>query len=280
MESKNDSFEEKENFLITSITNIKKTPRNSAKKSKININETTTPTMNSKISFPKLNYKTTFPNQRNNYSKLRTNYSNNTKNKKKKPKIEIGLKKLELFIHPINRSVLEIKGIRALKENLVKKRFNDLHRYKLQINPDNYYHTYGLNKFIIITNSNSNNKRNKSFNYQFNNVSSYNNILLKEDEDKININMNYNKNKLYKNIKINNYKNNISLLKNVPCKLKNRKCNDYIINSFNEEKQLVNTNCLWRGRNINELINNKTNLNFFRNFIKNSKNIGKIKAIE
>lgn len=280
MESKDNSFVEKENFLITSVSKIRKTPRNietNTDQKPIKINETARIT-NSKSCFPKLNYKTSFPNERNNYCKLKTNKTH-YKNIKKQ-KIDIGLKKMELFIHPINKTVLEINGIKAMKENLVKQKFNDLHKFKLQINPDNYYHNYGLNKYIIITNNNRN-KRNHSFNFHFNNVSSYNNLILKEEEDKINMNINKSKKKLYNNVKICNYKNNISLLKNFPCRLNIRNRNDHIINSFNEENGLLdNTNSLWRGKNINDIINNKTNLNFFQNFIKNSKDIGKLNSLE
>lgn len=273
MESKNNSFVEKENILITSVSKIKKTPKNmetNTEQKSIRINKTPRIT-NSKNFFPKLN-KTYFPNERNNYYKLKTNYTKY----KKKPKIDnIGLKKLESFINPINKTVLEINGIKEMKENLVKKKFNDFHKLKLQINPDNYYHSYGLNKYIIITNNNRN-KRNHSFNYQFNNVSSYNNIILKEEEDKINMNINKSKNKLYRNVNI--YKNNIASLKNLPCRINIRNRNDHIINSFSDENGLLdNTNSLWRGRNINDIVNNKTNLYFFQNFIKNSKNIGKLK---
>ena len=311
MESKDNSFIEKENFLITSVSKIKKTPINietNTEQKPIKINETARIT-NSKSCFPEINYKTSFPNERNNYFKLKTNKTH-YKNIKKQ-KIDIGLKKMELFIHPINKTVLEINGIKAMKENLIKQKFIDLHKFKLQINPDNYYHNYGLNKYIIITNNNRN-KRNHSFNFHFNNVSSYNNLILKEEEDKINmninkskkklynnvkicnyknnlilkeeedkINMNINKKKLYKNIKLCNYKNNISVLKNFPCRLNARNPNDHIINSFTEENGLLeNTNSLWRGKNINDIINNKTNLNFFQNFIKNSKHIGKLKSLE
>ena len=282
METKDNSFTENENILITSVSKIKKTPRNTetnTDRKPIRIYETTRIT-NSKSYFPKLNYKTSFPNERNNYCKLKTNYTNYKNNKKPKINKDISLKKMELFIHPINKSFLEINGIKTMKENLVKQKFHDLHKYKLQINPDNYYHTYGLNKFIIITNNNKN-KRNNSFNYQFNNVSSYNNIILKEEEDKINMKINKNNNKLYKNIKnINLCKNNISLLKNFPCRLNARNRNDYIIKSFSEENGLLdNTNSLWRGKNINDIINNKTNLNFFQNFIKNSKYLVKLKHL-
>lgn len=231
--------------------------------------------MNSELSFPKISYTFTSPSQRNNFNCLKTTYSDYRT--LKKPKIELNLKKMELFIRPIYKSVLEKNGIKALKESLTKKKFNELHKYKLEINPKNYYHNYGLNNYIVITNNKK--KKNYSSDYQYNNISSYNNIYIKKDEEK-KMNMKLNKKKLYKDIKINNYKNNICLYKNVPFRIKNTKSNEYIINSFNEEKGLTNINSLWRGKNINDIIHNKTNLNFFRNFIKNSKNIGKLKIAE
>ena len=289
MESRENNSLYKEKLMITSLCNIRKIPKdmnleNTPKKIientpvKVTENEiknrngTSTIMNNSSFSFPKITY--TSINQRNNYNRLQTNYSNYKKHKR--PKIEISLKKMDLFIHPINRSVLEINRLIEIKENLVKKRFNELHKYKLQINPNNYYRNYGLNKYIEITNNNS--KINNSLDYQFNNVSSYNNILLKEEENKLNTARD--KKKSYKNIAINKYKDCSNLLRGVPPRMKNKYDSDYILTSFNEENGLVNTNSLWRGKNINDIIDNKTNLNFFKHFNKNSKNIGKLKAIE
>jgi len=289
MESRENNSLNKEKLMITSLCNIRKIPKdmnleNTPKKIIVNTpvklteneiknrNRTSTIMNNSSLSFPKITY--TSINQRNNYNKLQTNYSNYKKHKR--PKIEISLKKMDLFIHPINRSVLEINKLIEIKENLIKKRFNELHKFKLQINPNNYYRNYGLNKYIEITNNNS--KRNNSLDYKFNNVSSYNNILLKEEENKLNTARD--KKKSYKNIAINKYKDCSYLLRGVPPRMKNKYDSDYILTSFNEENGLINSNSLWRGKNINDIIDNKTNLNFFKHFNRNSKNFGKLKAIE
>ena len=289
MESRENNSLNKEKLMITSLCNIRKIPKdmnleNTPKKIIVNTpvklteneiknrNRTSTIMNNSSLSFPKITY--TSINQRNNYNKLQTNYSNYKKHKR--PKIEISLKKMDLFIHPINRSVLEINKLIEIKENLIKKRFNELHKFKLQINPNNYYRNYGLNKYIEIINNNS--KRNNSLDYKFNNVSSYNNILLKEEENKLNTARD--KKKSYKNIAINKYKDSSYLLRGVPPRMKNKYDSDYILTSFNEENGLINSNSLWRGKNINDIIDNKTNLNFFKHFNRNSKNFGKLKAKE
>ena len=220
--------------------------------------------------FPKLNY--TITNQRNNYSILETNFS--YYKMKKNPKLLSNIKKIELFIHPINKSVLEINKFIEIKDNLIKKKFNELHNYKLQINPNNYYHNFGLNEYIEITNNNS--KRNKSLDYQYNNISSYNNIMLKKEENK---NNSYRgKTKLYKNIIIN--KKSPNKLKSVPVRINNKKGNNGIIPNLNEDNDTVNANAIWRGKKMNDIIKNKTNLNFFKNFKKNWKYIGKLKTIQ
>ena len=268
MESNQQTSIKKEKILITTISNKNKTPKNTEKKLSGTITARTDP----KFLFPKLAYTTFSPNQRNNYSNLQTTYSNYKKIKNSQ--IEIGLKKMELFIRPVNRSEKEINNLREIKKNLVKKRFNELHKYKLQINPNNYYRNYGLNNYIIITNNNSN-KKSYSHDYQYNNISSYNNIALKDEDKKMSLHLN--KNKFYKDIKKSNCKKNLCLLKSVPFRAKSKRNDDHIINSFNDDEILKNNNSLWRGKNINDIIRNKTNINFFKNFIKNSKNMGKIK---
>ena len=286
MKPKENSSLNKE-LMITSLYNIRKSlkEKNIEKKSykkpiKIpiilknnEINDGTTINLNksSSLYFPKLN--NTIANQRNNSSKLETFYSNYKKHKK--PKIEISLKKMESFIRPINKPVLEISKLIEIKENLIKKRFTDLHNYKLQINPNNYYHNYGLNEFIEITNNNT--KKNKSLDYQYNNISSYNNIYLKKEDNKFNTSRG--KTKIYGNIGTNINKDNSHLLTSVPLTLKNKKGHNYKTININEENDFFNTNSIWRFKNINDIIHNKTNLNFFKNFIKNSKYMGKLKTI-
>jgi hypothetical protein len=287
MKSKENSSLNKE-LMVTSLYNIRKSLKDKnienisykkpikipikLKNNEINDGTTINLSKSSSLYFPKLN--NTISNKRNNSSKLETYYSNYKKHKK--PKIEISLKKMESFIRPINKHVLEINKLNEIKENLIKKRFNELHNYKLQINPNNYYHNYGLNEFIEITNNNT--KKNKSLDYQYNNISSYNNIILKKEDNKHNTSRG--KTKIYRNIGTNISKNSSHLLTSVPLTLKNKnkKGHNYIIININEENDFFNTNSIWRFKNINDIINNKTNLNFFKNFIKNSRYMGKLKT--
>ena len=270
MESKLSNSVIKDKLMITTLSKATKTPKSLEKKYK-NLKGTKITERNSKISFPKLCH-TMISTDDNNIFK---HYKTTTTFKKiKKPKKEIELKKLKSFINPVIKSELEKKSLRTIRDNLIKKRFIELHKYKLKINPKNYYNNYGLNNFIII---NNNNKKNYSFDYHFNNVSSYNNIQLKEEEKII---MDNNKKIFYKNIKIFNYKNNLNLLKNNPFRINNNNNNEHIIKSFNKEKRLTNNNPLWRGKNRNDIIHNKTNLNFYNNFIKNTKSYVKIKIDE
>lgn len=275
METNKEYLFEKEKFLITSVSNLKNAPKTESVFYNIDEPKKTTTNTTTTFSFPKIKYITSPKYQRNDFYNFHTNYSNYKQDKKKK--YNISLKDMELFINPINKSVLETDRLKTIKNNLVKKKFNELHKYKLQINPNNYYRSFGLNNFVVITNKNSKNNSN-SCDYRFNNVSSYNNILLKKEENKVDTISS--QKILYKNIKIKKLKNNFNLLKNVPYRIKNKKSDDHIINSFNEEKGLVNVNSLWRGKNINDIIHNKTNLNFFKNFIKNSRYIGKINSLK
>ena len=276
MEANEEYLLEKEKFLKTSVSITRRSPKNESLFNNINEPTITNTISTTTFSFPKKKYITIVENQRNHLYNLHPNYSNYKKVKKKK--IDISLKNMELFIHPINKTVLETDRLRAIQEKMIRKKFNEMYKYKLQINPNNYYHSFGLNNFIIITNKNSKIKNN-SYDYKFNNISSHNYIKLKNEENKAAI-MNTNKKYISKSIKINKFKNNLNLLKNIPSRIKNKNSNNHIINSFNEEKGLVNINSLWRGKNINDIIHNKTNLNFFKNFIKNSKYIGKIKSIK
>ena len=98
-----------------------------------------------------------------------------------KKKKKLNLKSIEAFINPKIKSLCEIKKLRKIKEKLSIQKFNNFHRYKLFINPNNYYHNYGLDKLLII-----NNNRNKTENkYQYNNISSYNNVFFQKEESKI-----------------------------------------------------------------------------------------------
>ena len=148
MESRENNILRKD-LMITSLYNLRKIlkekdvckipykkPENSPKKiieNEMKVGTSTNISISSSLYFPKLN--NSIINQRNNFSKLEPNYSNYKKHKR--PKLEINLKKMELFIHPINKPVLEINKLIEIKENIIKKRFNELHNYKLQINPNN-----------------------------------------------------------------------------------------------------------------------------------------------
>lgn len=179
---------------------------------------------------------------------------------------------MRIFVAPLNKSNLEKKEIQKIKKNLKLKKFRELHKYKLEINPNNYYHNYGLNKFITITNK----KRNKTINndYRYNNISSYNNLFkIKEanKENKKNFEFNFNKNKKRKEL---------LLLKSVPNRIQIQRNNNGILKCFNNSSSLVDENSIWRVKNINEMIPNSINLDFIENFLKNSKSMGKIKIIK
>ena len=228
------------------------------------------------FSFPKLLYSSTNKGNRNFINEIKKNYSNWEKMKITENKIN--LKKMELFLHPLNKLSTEKIGIKTLKENLIKNKFNQFHKYKLKINPKNYYHNYGLNNFILITSNNSNKKNENSYlDYQFNNVSSYNSTFFKKEEEK--------RIKTEKKDKFNNLKNSksnkiyLSSLKNIPIHRIKSEFSDYVIKTFNDDKKLVNINSLYRSKNINELINNSANLNFFKYYFKHHQSLGKLKEI-
>ena len=273
----------KQPLLLTSITNSKRFQKNTENKEnkEKNVDEIKGNEFSSgQFSFPKLNLVKTFSNLENDETiNPKDSFDEKKKRTKiKRKKMETCLKKFELFIRPINKSILEINGLRAMKDNLVKKRFIDLHKYKLKINPNNYYHNYGLNDFILIT-SDKRNKRSNSFDYKFNNVSSYNNIFPRDEENKSTIYKSTISRNIFNNLRIKNFKKIFSSLKCVPYRSKNLSNNNFILNTFNGQEILSNNNTLWRGKSINDIIPNKTNLEFFKSFVKNSKNLGKIKIL-
>ena len=161
---------------------------------------------------------------------------------------------MKTFIAPISKTILEKKELNKIKKNLILKRFKELHNYKLKINPKNYYHNYGLNDFILITNKNKNKSRNND-DYKYNNISSYNNII-KTEEEKYN-----KKTKIIKSVK----KEKEMLLTNVPYRLKNTKSNKGIM-KFDKNDTLFGKNSIWRGKNINEMIHKILILIFFKFF--------------
>lgn len=182
---------------------------------------------------------------------------------------KIFLRNMRTFVAPINRTNLERSKLKNIKKNLVLKRFKELHKYKLKINPKNYYHNYGLNNYIIITNKN----KSRNPDYRYNNISSYNNKFKIKEEKK-----NNGINSISENFKKNSKEFS---LKRVPYRLKNqRKQNGIMKYFFNDEKTLFDVNSIWRGKNINDLIHTTINFNFFDNFRINSRTIGKIKFHE
>ena len=46
---------------------------------------------------------------------------------------------------------------------------------------------------------------------------------------------------------------------------------------YENNDTLLDKNSIWRGKNINEMIRNSINFDFFQIFLKNSKSMGKIK---
>ena len=177
-------------------------------------------------------------------------------------KEKIFLRNMKKFISPINKSNLEIKEFKKIKKNLILNKLKEKHNYKLKINPKNYNKNFGLNDFITISTKNKSKSRNNT--YKYNNISSFNNIFKANEDNKNNLIMTQNK------------KDKELLLTCVPYILKNSKNNNGIFKFFNDKK-LIDEYSIWRGKNINNMIHNNINLDFFKNFLKNSKSLGKIK---
>ena len=204
-----------------------------------------------------LNIPLTFPTIRNKTLDKKEFFNINPKKEK------IFMRNMKTFISPLNKINLEKKKLDKIKQNLVLKRFKELHNYKLKINPNNYYHNYGLNTNIIITNKFKDKENNND--YKYNNISSYNNIFkVKEEKKKIKV-------KIKKKEKEKEF-----LLKCLPYRLKNVKYNSGVIQAFNKET-LTEENSIWRTKNINEMIHNSIDFDFLNNFMKNSKSMGKLK---
>ena len=152
------------------------------------------------------------------------------------------------------------------------RKFIELHKYKLKINPKNFYNNYGLNDYLLIIN-NKNDKSKNYDDYRYNNISSYNNKFKIKEEKK-----NNGINSISENFK---KKRKEFSLKRVPYRLKNqRKQNGIMKYFFNDEKTLFDVNSIWRGKNINDLIHTTINFNFFDKFRINSRSIGKFKFHE
>ena len=185
-------------------------------------------------------------------------------NKIKMNKEKIFIRNMKSFVAPISKSSIEKNKINLIKKKLRLKKFKELHKYKLEINPKNYYHNYGLNEYIIISNKN----RSRNSDFRYNNISSYNNIFKAKE-------------KIINTIKINNNfkKEKKLLLKCLPYRLTNSRNNNGILNFFNKEN-LTEENSIWRGKNINNMIHTSINFDFLKIFNKNYRTMGKLKSIK
>ena len=239
------------NILITSQNFSKKTPIIDEENE--NIESKTIPDTN--LSFPKIRYKTLDKKE----EKLNIIPFILSKNEK------IFLRNMKKFIEHDNRTKIETYRLKNIKKSLVLKRFKELHKYKLEINPKNYYHNYGLNNYIIITNKKKNRSRN--IDYKFNNISSYNNIFKAQEEDKST------------KIESKSKKRKDLSLKNLPYRL-NRARNDNGILKFSNNGTITDENSIWRGKNINEMIHTSIDFDYLNLFNKNYKSMGKIKFIK
>ena len=241
------------------MSNILITSQNFSKKSPIideeneNIESKTIPDTN--LSFPKIRYKTLKKKE----EKLNIIPFILSKNEK------IFLRNMKKFIEHDNRTKIETYRLKNIKKSLVLKRFKELHKYKLEINPKNYYHNYGLNNYIIITNKKKNRSRN--IDYKFNNISSYNNIFKAQEEDKST------------KIESKSKKRKDLSLKSLPYRL-NRARNDNGILKFSNNGTIIDENSIWRGKNINEMIHTSIDFDYLNLFKKNYKSMGKIKFIK
>ena len=241
------------------MSNILITSQNFSKKSPIideeneNIESKTIPDTN--LSFPKIRYKTLDKKE----EKLNIIPFILSKNEK------IFLRNMKKFIEHDNRTKIETYRLKNIKKSLVLKRFKELHKYKLEINPKNYYHNYGLNNYIIITNKKKNRSRN--IDYKFNNISSYNNIFKAQEEDKST------------KIESKSKKRKDLSLKSLPYRL-NRARNDNGILKFSNNGTIIDENSIWRGKNINEMIHTSIDFDYLNLFKKNYKSMGKIKFIK
>ena len=241
------------------MSNILITSQNFSKKSPIideeneNIESKTIPDTN--LSFPKIRYKTLDKKE----EKLNIIPFILSKNEK------IFLRNMKKFIEHDNRTKIETYRLKNIKKSLVLKRFKELHKYKLEINPKNYYHNYGLNNYIIITNKKKNRSRN--IDYKFNNISSYNNIFKAQEEDKSS------------KIESKSKKRKDLSLKSLPYRL-NRARNDNGILKFSNNGTITDENSIWRGKNINEMIHTSIDFDYLNLFNKNYKSMGKIKFIK
>ena len=241
------------------MSNILITSQNFSKKSPIideeNENIESKTILDTNLSFPKIRYKTLDKKE----EKLNIIPFILSKNEK------IFLRNMKKFIEHDNRTKIETYRLKNIKKSLVLKRFKELHKYKLEINPKNYYHNYGLNNYIIITNKKKNRSRN--IDYKFNNISSYNNIFKAQEEDKSS------------KIESKSKKRKDLSLKSLPYRL-NRARNDNGILKFSNNGTITDENSIWRGKNINEMIHTSIDFDYLNLFKKNYKSMGKIKFIK
>ena len=207
-------------FLLTSINTRKKILLHDP----INFNPLT-PNKHSNDKNKILDTKINLPNISNNLARLTTNsniYLNSPIHNK------LNLKKIQCFIHPSLESLSEKDKINDLKKKLEKKRFNQLHNYKLKINPNNIFHDYGLSNYIKINSPLR--FYNKSTDRYFNNISSYNYTKTEEKKSEINSSTAYNL-----KMRINNMMKSLRL-KNIPSK-DTSKLNNFLFENFSVNKK-------------------------------------------
>ena len=240
------NFLTQKKFLLTSLNYVIKSPK------KEELKEELKTISHNSFPFRTINYNNILENKK----KLNKIFDNDSKKEK------LFIRNMKSFVAPINKTKIEKNKLNAIKNNLIKKKFKELHKYMLKINPKNYYHTYGLNKYIIIMNKN----KSRNNDYRYNNISSYNNIFkFKTTENKRNI-------KIIKTDK----KEKKILLKSLPYRLINTRNNKGILKFFNKET-LTEENSIWRGKNINDMIHNSINFDFINIFNKNYRSMGKLK---
>ena len=260
-------------FLITSIKNRSKTLPNDSQdfnlltKSKISTN-----------SFKTLNNKFTLPNVSNNLSKLTTNitfHSSSSLNTK------INLKKLRNFIKPSLKCLLEKNKINELKKRLEKKRFTELHKYKLKINPNNLFHDYGLSNYIKI--KSSLNFFKKRQNIYHNNISSYNHKKIEEKKTGsdllINPNLIVKRNNISKCVRLTNVPSkDTNILNNFMFKtLSSDETEKNLLENIEDKNEILGINdSMFRKRNINDFIETSSSMYFFKKFSGKSRTLGKL----
>ena len=128
------NFLTQKKFLLTSLNYVIKSPK------KEELKEELKTISHNLFPFRTINYNNILENKK----KLNKIFDNDSKKEK------LFIRNMKSFVAPINKTKIEKNKLNEIKNNLIKKKFKELHKYMLKINPNNYYHTYGLNKYIII----------------------------------------------------------------------------------------------------------------------------------